>query len=64
MSVDVQQRHTNQLSLFLEEAEAPCWHDFSEKTRRDVVRHLAQLIVRGQEGSLAGTAMVSGGEDE
>lgn len=64
MIADVQQRHMKQVLLFVEEAEGPCWHHFSEKTRRDVVRHLAQLMLRRQEDSVAGTEMVPGGRDE
>jgi hypothetical protein len=64
MIVDTEQRQMKQLPLFAEEAVGPCWHHFSENTRRDVVRHLAQLLVRGQETSVAGAEIAPGGEDE
>lgn len=64
MIVAIQHRRMMQLSLFEEEIEAPHWQELNESTRKDAVRHLAQLMSHAQEVSAARTATAPGGQDE
>jgi hypothetical protein len=55
MRLDKQQFRMGQLSLFGEDVELPRWHNLSESTRKDAVRHLAQIISCVQETGITRT---------
>jgi predicted Fe-S protein YdhL (DUF1289 family) len=64
MRPNIQRSSLRQLALFSENIEVPRWHELNESTRKDVVRHLAQLIGHSQETSVRQLKPDSGAHDE
>ena len=64
MRPDIQRSRLRQLTLFSEKIDVPRWHELNESTRKDVLRHLAELIGHSQETSVRHPAPDSGAHDE
>jgi hypothetical protein len=63
MRAEIPQYNKQQL-LFAQKTEIPLWQELHESTRREALRHLAQLFRPVPETVTTGPVLSSGGQDE